>query len=243
MNILELHSVTKRFGGLVAVKEVDMTVPEGCILGLIGPNGAGKTTLFNLIAGSFSPDNGKIIFQDRDITRLKPYEVCKRGLARTFQTTKPFLEDTVIENVVVGVLLREGNVNKAKKMAMNIIEMLELENVADSFGHELTIPDRKRLEVARALATGCKLLLLDEPMAGLNPSEKLHIVNLLRRINTEGISMVIVEHDMKSVMSLCSYIVLLDRGQKLLEGLPKDVTKDPRAIAAYLGEDYENTRN
>lgn len=243
MNILELHKITKHFGGLTAVKEVDMTVPEGCILGLIGPNGAGKTTLFNLIAGSFAPDHGRIIFQNHDITGLKPYEACKRGLARTFQTTKPFLENTVLDNVIVGVFMQEGNVNKAKKIALNIIEMLELKDVADSFGHELTIPDRKRLEVARALATGCKLLLLDEPMAGLNPTEKSHIVNLLKRINCEGISMIIVEHDMKSVMSLCSYIVLLDRGEKLLEGLPKEVTRDPRAIAAYLGEDYEHNGN
>ena len=149
----------------------------------------------------------------------------------------------MLDNVIVGVFMQEGNVNKAKKIALNIIEMLELKDVADSFGHELTIPDRKRLEVARALATGCKLLLLDEPMAGLNPTEKSHIVNLLKRINCEGISMIIVEHDMKSVMSLCSYIVLLDRGEKLLEGLPKEVTRDPRAIAAYLGEDYEHNGN
>jgi branched-chain amino acid transport system ATP-binding protein len=241
--ILELQKITKHFGGLIAVNEVDMTVPEDRVLGLIGPNGAGKTTLFNLIVGYFAPDKGRIIFNGRDITGLKSYEVCKRGLARTFQTTKPFLESTVIDNVMIGALLRDANVKIAKKISLEIIEMLELGPVSLFFGHELTIPDRKRLEIARALATGCKLLLLDEPMAGLNPVEKAHMVNLLKRINGEGISMIVVEHDMKSVMSLCSFIVLLDRGQKLVEGTPKEVTKDPRAIAAYLGEDYGNIRN
>jgi len=243
MKILEINNITKRFGGLIAVKGVSMSVIEGCIVGLIGPNGAGKTTLFNVIAGTYKPDSGNIFFYGKDITRNKPYEVCRLGIARTFQTTRPFLEITVIDNIIIGALIRESNINRAKDIAMNIIKIFELESVANFYGHELTIPDRKKLEIARALATGCKLLLLDEPMAGLNPTEKVHATEWLKFINSQGISMIIVEHDMKSVMSICDHIVLLDRGGKLLEGDPETVTKDPRAIAAYLGDDYGNIKN
>jgi len=235
---LEVRQVTKAFGGLVAVHMVDMTVTEGRILGLIGPNGAGKTTLFNLIAGYYKPDEGQVIFLEHDITGLKPYETCRLGIARTFQTTKPFMETSVIDNVLVGALMHDPSVSRARKLAVDIIEMLELGRLAYVAGHELTVPDRKRLEVARALATGAKLLLLDEPMAGLTPTEKAHTISLLRRINSQGITLIIVEHDMKAVMTLCSYIVLLDRGEKLVEGTPQEVTKDPKAIAAYLGEEY-----
>ena len=243
MAILEVERVTKTFGGLIAVNSVDMTINEGRIVGLIGPNGAGKTTLFNLIAGYYKPNEGRIIFQGNDITGLKPFEACKLGIARTFQTTKPFMESSVIDNVLVGALMHDHNVARARKVAIEIVTMLELGRLADVPGHELTVPDRKRLEVARALATGGKLLLLDEPMAGLTPTEKAHTLDLLRRINDQGITLIIVEHDMKAVMTLSSYIVLLDRGKKLVEGTPEEVTKDPRAIAAYLGEEYGDTRN
>ncbi|MCK4786606.1 MAG: ABC transporter ATP-binding protein [Desulfobacteraceae bacterium] len=243
MAILEVKGVTKKFGGLVAVNSVDMAIREGQIVGLIGPNGAGKTTLFNIIAGYYKPNEGKIYFQGTDITGLKPFEVCKLGIGRTFQTTRPFMENSVIDNVLVGALMHDHNVARARRVVIEIVKMLELGRLADVAGHELTVPDRKRLEVARALATGCKLLLLDEPMAGLTPTEKAHASNLLRRINDQGITLIIVEHDMKAVMMLSSYIVLLDRGNKLIEGTPGEVTKDPRAIAAYLGEEYGNTRN
>ncbi len=243
MVILEISNVSKRFGGLVAVDNVSTAVQEGKILGLLGPNGAGKTTLFNLIAGYYRPDSGRIAFQGRDITGLKPYEVCRMGIARTFQTTKPFLESTVVENVMVGALIRDASVPNARKAATGIVELLELDQVAEVPGHELTVPDRKRLEVARALATGGKLLLLDEPMAGLTPTEKAHTLGMLRRINERGITLIIVEHDMKAVMSLCSHIVLLDRGKKLIEGSPEEIARDPRAIAAYLGEEYGHIRS
>ena len=240
MAILKVCNVTKVFGGLVAIHEVSMTVKEGIILGLIGPNGAGKTTLFNLISGFYRPDEGMVVYQEQEVTGFKPYNICKIGIARTFQTTKPFMESSVIDNVLVGALMQDSRVSKARRIAADIVEMLELGRLANLAGHELTVPDRKRLEVARALATGGQLLLLDEPMAGLTPTEKVHIIKLLERINNQGITLIIVEHDMKAVMSLCSHIVLLDRGEKLVEGSPEEVTKDPKAIAAYLGEEYGN---
>jgi branched-chain amino acid transport system ATP-binding protein len=236
--ILETEGVTKTFGGLTAVNRVDMIVEEGQMLGLIGPNGAGKTTLFNIISGYYEPDEGRVIFMGNNITGLKPYETCKLGIARTFQTTKPFMESSVVENVLVGALMHDHNVTRARNLAIELVNTLELGRLAYSPGHELTVPDRKRLEVARALATGARLLLLDEPMAGLNPTEKAHTLSLLRRINDQGVTMIVVEHDMKAVMTLCSHIVLLDHGVKLLEGTPQEVTKDPKAIAAYLGEEY-----
>lgn len=238
MTLLELKGVSKRFGGLQAVKDVDLLVEEGAILGLIGPNGAGKTTLFNLIVGYYKPDKGTIAFNGRQIAGMAPYEICSYGLARTFQTTRPFLESTVVDNIVVGALLQDRSVSNARKIARKVIEQLELQEIANLYGHELAVPDRKRLEVARALATGGRLLLLDEPLAGLNPSEKAHAVELIEKINSSGISIIIVEHDMRSIMALCKKIVLLDRGKILVEGSPESVTRDPKAIAAYLGEDY-----
>jgi len=236
--ILEVSKVTKRFGGLVAVHDLDMRVDEGEILGLIGPNGAGKTTLFNLVVGYYQPDGGRIVFQGHDITSLKPYEVCQRGIARTFQTTKPFMDSSVLENVVIGGFMWSHGTAEARKTALKALGMLELDDRAETLASELTVPDRKRLEVARALATGAKLLLLDEPMAGLTPSEKAHTADLLRRVSEQGITLVIVEHDMKVVMTLCSRIILMDRGEKLVEGTPQEVSSDPKAITAYLGVEY-----
>jgi len=235
--ILEVSKVTKRFGGLVAVHDLDMIVNEGEILGLIGPNGAGKTTLFNVIVGYYQPNEGQVVFQNHGITGLKPYEICRRGIARTFQTTKPFLDSSVLENVVIGGFAQIPSTAKAQEIALKALDMLELGDRAETQASELTVPDRKRLEIARALATGAKLLLLDEPMAGLTPSEKAHTADLLRKVREQGITLVIVEHDMKVVMTLCSRIILMNRGEKLLEGTPQEVSSDPRAIAAYLGEE------
>lgn len=237
MAILEVSKVTKRFGGLVAVHDLDMRVDEGEILGLIGPNGAGKTTLFNVIVGYYQPNEGQVVFQNHGITGLKPYEVCRRGIARTFQTTKPFLDSSVLENVVIGGFAQVPSTAKAQEIALKALDMLELGDRAETQASELTVPDRKRLEIARALATGAKLLLLDEPMAGLTPSEKAHTADLLRKVREQGITLVIVEHDMKVVMTLCSRIILMNRGEKLTEGTPQEVSSDPRAIAAYLGEE------
>jgi branched-chain amino acid transport system ATP-binding protein len=241
--ILEIREVTKAFGGLVAVDSAHFDLRHGELLGLIGPNGAGKTTLFNLIAGYYTPDRGNIIYEGRNIAGMKPYDICRLGIARTFQTTKPFLECTTIENIIVGALLREPSVRKAEKIAEQIADLLDLTSVALARGAELSVPNRKLLEVGRTIATGGTLLLLDEPMAGLVPTEKERVLSVLRRINKDGRSIIIVEHDMKAVMSLCSHIVLLDRGRILLEGTPQQVTEDPRAIAAYLGEDYAAVAN
>lgn len=236
--ILEINSLTKRFGGLVAVKDISFKLQEARIFGLIGPNGAGKTTLFNLIAGYYKPDAGRVIYQGKDITGHKPYEICGRGIGRTFQVTMPFLDCTVLYNVMVGGLLQSRRASGAQDIAWEVLEMLNFANRAGAMGYELNIVDRKRLEIARAIATGAKMLLLDEPAAGLTPSEKGQMIELLRRINQQGFTLVIVEHDMKVVMSLCNHIILMNRGMKLVEGTPKDVCSEPKAIAAYLGEEY-----
>ena len=238
MAILEINNLTKRFGGLTAVNDLSFSLNESEIMGLIGPNGAGKTTVFNMIAGFYKPDGGKVVFQDQDITGFKPYEVCRLGIARTFQVTKPFMDSTVLDNVMVGGFLQAHSADEAREIAWKALETLKFGDRAEAMGHEINVPDRKRLEIARALATGAKLLLLDEPMAGLTPSEKGHIIELLRKINKEGFTIVVVEHDMKAVMSLCPHIILMDRAMKLVEGTPEEVCSDPRAITAYLGEEY-----
>jgi branched-chain amino acid transport system ATP-binding protein len=238
MAMLEAKNLTKRFGGLTAVKDLSVSLNESEIIGLIGPNGAGKTTMFNMVAGYYKPDSGRIIFRGQDITGLKPPEVCRRGIARTFQVTKPFLDSTVLENVMVGGFLQAHNATEARDIAWRALETLDFCDRAAAMGHEINVPDRKRLEVARALATGAKLLLLDEPMSGLTPSEKGNIIDLLRKINEQGYTLVIVEHDMRVVMYLCPRIILMDRAMKLMEGTPDEVCSDPKAIAAYLGEEY-----
>ena len=238
MSLLALERVQKSFGGLVAVQDFDMTVESGQIVGLIGPNGAGKTTLFNLIACFYRPDMGRILFQDKNLIGMKPYHACKEGMARTFQVCKPFVNSTVLENVMVGAFSRTHSAQAARCKALKILELVEFAHRQDVLGHELTTADHKRLELARALATEPKLLLLDEVMAGLNPAEKGHLVELLRKIRGAGITLVVVEHDMKAVMSLCERIILMHRGQKLVEGTPQEVANHPQAIAAYLGEEY-----
>lgn len=237
--ILEARRLTKRFGGLVAVQGLDLAADERTLLGLIGPNGAGKTTVFNMLACAFAPDAGEILFRGQNVAGLRPYQVCALGLARTFQVTKPFVDNTVLENVMVGAFCRARNTREARRAARRTLDIVEFSHRMDATGHELTVAERKRLELARALATGPRMLLLDEPMAGLNPTEKAHLLELLRRIRDEqGIAIVVVEHDMKAVMTLCERIVLMHRGQKLVEGTPAQVARDPRAISAYLGAEY-----
>lgn len=238
MPMLEVNNLTKKFGGLTAVNDVSFSLDESEILGLIGPNGAGKTTMFNMIAGYYKPDGGSVVFRGQDITGFKSYAICRLGIARTFQVTKPFLDSTVLENVMVGGFLQAHNAAEAQDIAWRALETLGFADRAEAMGHEINVPDRKRLEMARALATGAKLLLLDEPMAGLTPSEKGHIIDLMRKINEQGYTLVVVEHDMKAVMSLCPRIILMDRAMKLVEGTPEEVCSDPRAITAYLGEEY-----
>jgi branched-chain amino acid transport system ATP-binding protein len=241
MSILEVKKLNKSFGGLVAVHDFDMSVEKGEIVGLIGPNGAGKTTLFNMVACFYSPDSGRVIFQGKNLAGMKPYHVCALGIARTFQVTKPFVNNTVLENVMVGAFSRTAHSHEARKKALEILEFLEFQEHKDVLGNELTPADHKRLELARALATQPRLLLLDETMAGLNPSEKPHLLELLRRVRDQGITLLVVEHDMKAVMTLCERIVMLHRGEKLVEGTPQRVANDQQAIAAYLGEEYATT--
>jgi branched-chain amino acid transport system ATP-binding protein len=239
MVILEVQKLIKRFGGLVAVQDFDFALEEQTLLGLIGPNGAGKTTVFNILACYFPPDSGQVTFQGQNLVGLQPHQACALGLARTFQVTKPFVDNTVLENVMVGAFCRTTKTREAEHMARQTLDILEFSHRQDVIGHELTVAERKRLELARALATQPKLLLLDEPMAGLNPTEKAHLLELLRRIrDQQKMTIIVVEHDMKAVMSLCERIILMHRGEKLVEGTPEQVAHDPRAISAYLGEEY-----
>jgi len=238
MKFLEVEKLKKTFGGLVAVQNFDMTIEKGEIVGLIGPNGAGKTTVFNMVARFYQPDSGHVRFEGKDLVGMKPYQVCALGVARTFQVTKPFVNNTVLENVMVGAFSRTAHAPEARKKALEVLDFLGFQDHKDVLGHELTTADHKRLELARALATQPRLLLLDESMAGLNPAEKMHLLELLRRVRDQGITLLVVEHDMKAVMTLCERIIMLHRGEKLVEGTPQQVANNPQAIAAYLGEEY-----
>lgn len=238
MALLEMRKVSKRFGGLVAVRDFDLAVEEGELVGLIGPNGAGKTTVFNMCACYYPPSSGEIVFQGQRLAGHRPYHAAKLGVARTFQVTRPFLNNTVLENVMVGAYCHAKSTAEACEVAWEALEMVEFAGRADTVASELTVSDRKRLELARALATRPRLLLVDEVMAGLNPTEKTRLLEDLQKIRARGIALVVVEHDMKAVMSLCERVVLMHRGEKLVEGTPEQVARDPRAIAAYLGEEY-----
>jgi branched-chain amino acid transport system ATP-binding protein len=241
MSLLQVEKINKNFGGLVAVRDFSLSVEKGEIVGLIGPNGAGKTTVFNMIAHFYPPDSGRIFYEGKDLTGMKPYEICQLGIARTFQVTKPFVNNTVLENVMVGAFSRTNDPREAQSKSLAVLRKVDFFAQRNLLAGELTTVDHKRLELARALATEPKLLLLDEVMAGLTPSEKVQLLGLLRSIRDEGITLIVVEHDMKAVMTLCERIVLMHRGEKLVEGTPQQVSSNPQAIAAYLGEEYGTT--
>ncbi len=234
--LLDVQGLSKRFSGVRAVQDVSFTVPEGAIFAVIGPNGAGKTTLFNMIAGALAPDEGTIRFAGERIDGVTPDEACRRGIGRTFQMVRPFPALTVEENVVVGALLRAADVGKAKIAAAEVIERLDLDAKRHQKASSLTLPDRKRLEVARALATKPKLLLLDETMAGLRPTETDRMVAILRELNREtGLTILLIEHVMRAVMALASRILVLHHGAPIAEGSPNEVVRNPAVLSSYLG--------
>jgi branched-chain amino acid transport system ATP-binding protein len=234
--LLSLTNVSKRFRGLVAVDGVSFDVSEGVIFAVIGPNGAGKTTLFNMIAGALAPDDGSIAFAGEPISGLTPDAVCRRGIARTFQLVRPFPALSVEDNVLVGALLRERNVGAAREHAQTVLQHLELFDKRNQIASTLTLPDRKRLEVARALATNPRLLLLDEVMAGLRPTETDRMVAILREINREsGLTILLIEHVMRAVMALASNVLVLDHGVAIAVGTPETVVRDPAVVRSYLG--------
>lgn len=236
--ILRVENVTKTFGGLAAVKNVTFEVGEGEILGLIGPNGAGKTTLFAVISGFFRPDHGRVVFADHEISQLKAYDVCRRGLARTFQVVKPFGNLTVLQNVMVGSFLTTSNPGLAERRADEVLDFVGLARERNKVARSLTISDRKRLEVARALATRPRVLLLDEVMAGLNSTELVEMLGLIRRIKEGGTTLLVIEHIMAAIMTVSERIMVLHHGEKIAEGPPQEVGRDKRVIDAYLGEEY-----
>ena len=232
---LVIQNLNKRFGGLRAVQDVSFTVRENETLALIGPNGAGKTTAFNLIMGFHRPDEGSVKAFGKEIGVLRPYDVCAHGLARTFHVAKPFGAMTVLDNVMTGAFLHHRSPDAARKKAREVIEFVGLSARETTAAKDLTTIDQRRLEMARALATEPKLLLLDEVMAGLNPSEVDQAVALIDRLSNSGLTIVIVEHLMRAIMAVAKHIVVLDHGQKIAEGNPKEVMANPEVIRAYLG--------
>lgn len=243
MPLLEVSNVTKKFSGLIAVNDVNMTVEEGQIVGVIGPNGAGKTTLFNCIAGALPPTSGRILFEGKDIAGKKPYEICQLGITRTFQVVKPFATKTVLYNTVVGAFAQTQHLHEAEQETIEILKFLDLHHKKDVISKSLTLPERKKLELARALATKPKLLLLDEVMAGLRPGEVTEMLPVIRKINATGVTIVIVEHIMQAIMNLSEKIYVISFGKKISEGDPHTVVADEEVIKAYLGEEYVATQH
>lgn len=238
MVLLEVKGVTKNFGGLTALMRMDLTVAQGQIKSIIGPNGAGKTTLFNLITGFYRPDHGRIFFRGEEITGLPPESIAHMGIGRTFQLVRPFPNMTLLENVMVAALSRTSDIGEARQKALDVVQSLNLDGKLQVPIRALTIEDRKRLELARAIALAPSLLLLDEVMAGLNPTEGNDMIELIQRIRNRGVTILLIEHVMHAVLSLSDEVVVLNYGEKIYDGDPGRLVKDQQVIEAYLGEDY-----
>ena len=238
MNILSANNIFKNFGGLTAVGGLSFELEKEEILALIGPNGAGKTTVFNCLSGFLPTDEGEIYLESRKLGGLQPFQICQMGMARTFQIVKPFLTISVLDNVMVGALAREKSTAKAKEKSREIIDFVGLSSWTDKEAQGLPLPLRKRLELARALATQPKILLLDEVMAGLNPTEVDELIVLLQEINRQGISILLIEHVMRGVMALSRRVIVINYGVKIAEGSPGEVVKDKQVIEAYLGKEF-----
>jgi branched-chain amino acid transport system ATP-binding protein len=238
MEILNVKNLTMKFGSLAAVDDVSLSVGKGEIIGLIGPNGAGKTTFFNCLTGYLTPQNGAVQFDGHSITGMRPNRICRLGLARTFQIVQVFREMATWENVIVGAFCRTANSAEAYQETMEILKFTGLYEKKDSLVGNLTIADHKRLEISKALATKPHLLMLDEAMAGLNATETIEAIELIKKIRDRGITLIVVEHVMEVIMSISERVVVFDSGKKIAEDTPEKIVKNPRVIEAYLGEAY-----
>lgn len=236
--MLEIQNISKWFGGNPVLKNIDFSINKSEIVGLIGPNGAGKTTLFNVITGFYRSKTGHVKFKGKDISKMKPEDICLLGLCRTFQITKPFSNIPVLKNVMIGALSREKSIKKARKKAEEVLQFVGMWEKRSLLGKSLTIVDRKRLEIARGLATSPELFLLDEVMAGLNPNELKEVMQLIRNIIDSGVTLFIIEHIMTVIMNLSHRVIVLDQGEMICGGSPDEVACDPDVIKAYLGEEY-----